>query len=210
MTGKYIVIEGHDGTGKTTQRDLLIKKLEDQGIHAIAIREPGETPIGNKLREIIKDGILERQALTNLLLFTADRNETWLQVIKPALASDTWVISDRNWYSSWVYQGSEGMNRSQIEDISRQLLGDYCDPDLALVMCADVNNRNARLANRGLEANDTFEMKDNDFQERVHQGYYDLTQKLQGTLVETSNRTPEDIHSEIWNKVKELLSWNNT
>jgi dTMP kinase len=204
MPGKYIVIEGHDGTGKTTQRDLLIQQLEGQGIHAIAIREPGEAAIGVRLREIIKDGTLERQALTNLLLFTADRNETWLQIIKPALESGTWVISDRNWYSSWVYQGSEGMDRKQIEQISRQLLGDYCNPDLALVMCADVDTRNARLANRGLEANDTFEMKDNDFQERVHQGYYDLAQTLQSIVVETSNRIPEDIHDEIWKKVREV------
>jgi dTMP kinase len=203
--GRYIVIEGHDGTGKTTQRELLIKHLQEYGIHAVAVREPGETPIGNKLRDIIKDGTLERQALTNLLLFTADRNETWHQVIQPALAAGTWVISDRNWYSTWVYQGSEGLNHTEIERLSHDLLGKYCTPDLAFVMCADTTSRANRLQKRGVEATDTFEMKDQDFQEKVHQGYYDLGKKLNVPIIETSERTPEDIHNELWVKIKEYV-----
>lgn len=203
--GKYLVIEGHDGTGKTTQRDLLISHLKEAGIDAIAIREPGETAIGSKLRDVIKDGALDRQALTNLLLFTADRNETWHQVIQPSLNKGVWVISDRNWYSTWVYQGSEGLDRTRIETLSKELLEDYCTPDLALVMCADTESRNARLKNRGLEPNDTFEMKDSDFQNKVHQGYYDLARHLHIPLIETSNRTIEDIHEDIWAKVKEQL-----
>jgi dTMP kinase len=203
--GKYIVIEGHDGTGKTTQRDMLAKKLEAVGITVKAIKEPGETPIGQELRKIIKDGSFQRNALTNLLLFTADRNETWEQVILPALNGGSWLISDRNWYSTWVYQGSEGFDRKEIERITREILQEYSNPDLAFVMYADAKNRAERIQTRGIEANDTFEMKDTEFQDRVHKGYYDLASELKIHAIETSNRTPEDINHEIWEEVKKHL-----
>ena len=83
--GRYIVIEGSDGTGKSTQAELLVNNLNIHGINASQIEEPGATPIGAELRKIIKNGQLDRSPSTNLLLFTADRLETWNNIIKPSL-----------------------------------------------------------------------------------------------------------------------------
>ncbi len=81
---QYIVLEGPDGVGTTTQRDILVEKLNQEAAEsALGIREPGQTPIGNVLRDILKNPDLQRDPCTNLYLFTADRRETAIQVIKP-------------------------------------------------------------------------------------------------------------------------------
>lgn len=86
--GKYIVIEGQDGTGKTTQADYYRPALEKRGIKVIHIKEPGGSPVAEAIRGVILNGSLPRTSMTNALLFTANRHELWHAVIRPAHAGD--------------------------------------------------------------------------------------------------------------------------
>ena len=103
--GKYIVIEGHDGTGKSTQAERIRDRLQKEGIDSVEFHEPAGVPIADAIRTVIKDGSLERDGETNLLLFTAARHEIWKHAEKE-LALGKWVVSARNYYSSLAYQGS--------------------------------------------------------------------------------------------------------
>ena len=116
MSGTYIVIEGNDGTGKSTQAGLLADHCRQQGREVIIVEEPGSndpdktTPIANYLRSLIKNGTLARDPEINLALFSAARRELWQQKIAPALNRGAIVISARNYISTLAYQGyGEGL-----------------------------------------------------------------------------------------------------
>ncbi len=207
--GKYIVIEGHDGTGKSAQRDFLAKKLNSEfEKNVVTVSEPGSTAIGTEIRKVIKDGKLKRDGLTNLLLFTADRRELWTQIISPALESGQWVVSDRNWYSTIAYQGGgEGIDAAQIEKTTREYVGaDYLTPDLALVL--SLNNetvRKERAHASGDTEIDTFEQRDAEFQARVSQAYLELANKVGAKVIEfTSDNNKPEVHRMICNYVQPL------
>lgn len=173
--GKYIVIEGGDGTGKTTQADLLHQYLQTEGIAAIHVKEPGGSPVAEAIREVILNGTLERTPMTNILLFTANRHELWHSVINPALEKGTWVICTRNYWSTLAYQGyGEGMDMGVITAITSTFTSkQYMHPDASIMLLFnDQAERKRRIAERGKLANpDTFESKQADFQEKVDEGY---------------------------------------
>jgi dTMP kinase len=172
--GKYIVIEGHDGTGKSTQVDLLREKLAADGIESIAFHEPEGTPIANEIRTIIKNGDLARDPETNLLLFTASRHEIWQQA-RAALMSGKWVVTARNYYSTMAYQGyGEGLDLDLITNTTKQFTDDrYIHPDIAIILSLeDEITRAQRIDQRGELTNpDTFESRDAAFQRSVKDGY---------------------------------------
>ena len=173
--GKYIVIEGPDGTGKTTQADILQKYLEAKDIQVIHIKEPGGSPVSEAIRTVLLDSTLERTPMTNILLFTANRHELWQSVIQPALRSGTWVIATRNYWSTLAYQGyGEGMDASIISAVTSAFTSKaYMQPDFACILTLDNPTTGPqRVAQRGkLNTPDTFESKDSDFQQRVSEGY---------------------------------------
>lgn len=180
--GKYIVIEGHDGTGKSTQVALLREKLKERGIESVEMHEPAGIPLADRLRDVIKDGTLERDATTNLLLFTAARRELWNQLAKPALNEGKWVLAARNWYSTLAYQGyGEGLNRTLIKRVTREFTDErYVSPDHAVILTLDnPEERQKRISKRGtLETPDTFEAQAADFQRRVEAGYQAISTTL--------------------------------
>lgn len=188
--GKYIVIEGNDGTGKTTQAELLQNYLEDQGKTVLMVHEPGGTPMGDALRTIIKDGSIERSPESNLLLFTAARHELW-PTINAALEAGTWVISSRNYLSTIVYQGyAEGLDAKLITAITRQFTAKaYMEPEHTIILTIDDDaTRTQRVANRKASQPDTFESKDQDYQKRLKQGYREVANDT--TVVIAANGTP--------------------
>jgi dTMP kinase len=208
--GKYIVIEGHDGTGKSAQRDILTSRLRDEkGVDVIHTIEPGGTPISDQIRHTIKDGSVGRDPLTNVLLFTASRRESWLQVIKPALDAGTWVISDRNWYSTIVYQGfGEGTDLDLIEDTTRRFVSpEYLAPDISVILALKNEAERRRRAEMSADtARDTFEQKDQGFQNRVTEGYLKVAFKLGAHAIEFSeNDSPAVVSEMIWEAIKEDL-----
>lgn len=186
--GQYIVIEGSDGIGKTTQtRDLLVPSLNESGIEAIYAHEPGGTAMSEALEIIIKNRQLERQPLTNLLLFTAARLEGWNRLIKPALDRGTWVVADRNWLSSLVYQGyAEGLGADKVYQITKNSLPtDYIYPDITILAEASAEQQIRLLQARGQSQEDYFESQTSSFQDSLRQGYAKLASEK---LIQTSDQ----------------------
>jgi dTMP kinase len=193
--GKYIVIEGGDGTGKTTQANLLQQHLESQGLNVIHLKEPGGSPVAEAIRSVIVDGTLDRTPMTNILLFTANRHELWHTRIKPELEKGTWVICTRNYWSTLAYQGyGEGMSESIITAITATFTEQaYMNPDVGIILTLDdVETSKSRISERGvLNKPDTFESRDDSFQQRVNEGYRAIADTYHLPIISASN--PIDI-----------------
>lgn len=217
--GKYIVIEGHDGTGKSEQAKLLRSRLKNLGVKVcnFLVEEPdGATtedgislvPIATEIRKIIKNGELKRDPYTNVQLFTAARRANWLQAMEPALDRGEWVVSARSWWSTIAYQGyAEGVSLQEIESTYTMSVGGtrYMNPDLGLILDVDHDVRTDRIASRGtLETLDTFESQPDDFQERIKQGYVQWAKLKDIPLIDASG-TLDEVHESVWKKVEPLL-----
>lgn len=137
MNSKFIVIEGLEGAGKTTARDTVVATLCAQGINDIVFtREPGGTPLAEKLRDLIKQGI-DGEVLTDkaeVLMLYAARVQLVENVIKPALARGSWVVGDRHDLSSQAYQGGgRGIDSKLMTSLRDTVLGEF-RPDLTLYL----------------------------------------------------------------------------
>lgn len=210
--GRYIVIEGSDGTGKTTQMNMLRDYLEQKGETVHITSEPADPsddaeplPIARELRKIIKNGDIERTSETNLLLFTAARVEKWHSEIAPALKIGSFVLSSRNYWSTLAYQGyGEGLSIDSIMRQTEAYLGStgYMQPSAAVILAmTDDQERQRRVQQRDLhEAKDTFETKDQSFQDKVASGYLQIAQDLAIPIVDATD-TPEKVHARILSKL---------
>lgn len=201
VPGKYLVIEGHDGTGKSTQVSLVRQRLLEQGVESIEFHEPEGSPIADEIRTVIKNSTLPRDGTTNLLLFSAARHDIWFRRALPALAAGKWVVASRNYFSTLAYQGyGEGLDIELINATTRIATDDhYLKPDIAIILDLDDEaERQKRIAARGeLENPDTFESKGNDFQSRVKQGYLDIA-KLHAIPVISASQSIDAVHEDIW------------
>lgn len=187
LAGKYIVIEGNDGTGKSTQVELLASYLRSNGHDARIVEEPGSeddeksTPVANYLRSVIKNGSLLRDPEINLSLFSAARRELWQEKIAPALGQGATVLSARNYFSTFAYQGGgEGLDNEHIRAITSLFTHPrYMTPDHIVILTLEDENERARRINERavLETPDTFESKDHNFQTRVNRAYVELAHK---------------------------------
>ncbi|HEU0266266.1 MAG TPA: dTMP kinase [Candidatus Saccharimonadaceae bacterium] len=197
--GRYIVIEGNDGTGKSTQVELLATYLREKGIESYVPHEPAGTLIADEIRKIIKNGSLKRDGKTNLLLFTAARHEIWRRA-KRELSHGKWVISARNYLSTLAYQGvGEGLSATLIEQTTRTFTDDkYMKPDVTIILTLnDQTERSKRIASRGRpEKPDTFESRSQDFQDRVNDAYVSIAVERGYTIIDAS-RSIEDIQLDI-------------
>lgn len=203
--GRYIVIEGPDGTGKTTQADLLQKYLEEKGTKTLHVKEPGGTPMGEAIRGVILNGTLERSPMTNLLLFTANRHELWFEKIKHELAAGNNVIATRNYWSSLVFQGyAEGMNLDVIRAVTATFTEDaYMHPDISIILTFhDETERKRRIAERGTLTNaDPFESQPDDFQQKILHGYKELASAENITNINASGSIDE-----VQREIRTILS----
>lgn len=201
VRGKYIVIEGSDGTGKSTQVTILREKLNQQGIESIEFHEPAGLPIANSIREIILNGKLPRRPETNLLLFTAARHELWHDA-RQKLDQGIWIVTSRNYFSTLAYQGyAEGLNREQIVNLTREFTDEtYMKPDMAVILTLeDEAEREARIGSRGkLATLDTFESKGAAFQRAIQDGYLQIAKEYDIPLV-SSHQSPAEVAAEIYN-----------
>lgn len=206
--GRYIVIEGTDGTGKSTAADAVAEHIRMSGKEVFRVDEPDSAknsqgdilvPIASELRSVIKNGSLGRSALTNVLLFHAQRYENWNQAILPALNRGADVVSARNYWSTIAYQGyGEGFDIQRIDDLLNEDFNEsYITPDLAVILdLADSEERKKRIGGRGaLENPDTFESKDLEFQERVRSGYRAIAERYKVDTIDTSTSKEEVLNS---------------
>jgi dTMP kinase len=171
--GRFITFEGIDGAGKSTQHAWLVSHLRAQGRTVVATREPGGTPLGEKLRALLLSEPMHLE--TEALLMFAARREHVAQVIEPALARGEWVICDRFVDASFAYQGGgRGMSLDKLQQLAVWTLGDLT-PDLTLIFDAPVAVAQQRL--HAATANpDRFEREQAAFFERVRQAYLQIAQ----------------------------------
>lgn len=207
--GTYIVIEGSDGTGKTTQLYLLRDYFLSIGRTVHITSEPADPhdeheplPIARELRKLIKNGDISRDAQTNLLLFTAARVEKWRSEIAPALERGEIVLSSRNYWSTLAYQGyGEGLSTALILQQTKLYFGNesrYLHPDAAVILAmSDETERQQRVQKRGLhKTKDTFETKDQTFQTNIARGYTSIAKDFNLPLVDAGG-SPSDVHARI-------------
>lgn len=175
MNSKFIVIEGLEGAGKTTARDAVVSELQRHGINDIVFtREPGGTPLAEKLRELIKQGISDEPVTdrAELLMLYAARVQLVENVIKPALARGAWVVGDRHDLSSQAYQGGgRQMDTGLMNSLKQAVLGDF-SPDLTLYLDVTPEIGLQRARTRG--ALDRIEQESLNFFTRTRDRYLEL------------------------------------
>ena len=169
----FIVFEGLDGSGKSTQQQLLNDKLQSDKISNISFREPGSTVIGEKIVKILQSD-QKLSPLSELLLFYVSRSAIIEEKIKPALENYDVVICDRYFYSSIAYQGyGREMNIDFINQINDEVVKNII-PDLIFYM--DINWEE-KIKRKGINVNDRFEKEDRVFHDKVRSGYISMAKK---------------------------------
>ncbi|RIA31439.1 thymidylate kinase [Ectopseudomonas oleovorans] len=170
MTGLFITLEGPEGAGKSTNREYLAKRLREQGVEVLLTREPGGTPLAERIRELLLAPSDEPMAVdTELLLVFAARAQHLQQVIRPALAKGSVVLCDRFTDATYAYQGGgRGLSIERIAQLEQFVQGEL-RPDLTLIFDLPVEVGLARAAARGRL--DRFEQEGRGFFEAVRQAY---------------------------------------
>ncbi len=170
MTGLFITLEGPEGAGKSTNREYLAERLREQGVDVLLTREPGGTPLAERIRELLLDPSDEPMAAdTELLLVFAARAQHLQQVIRPALAKGSVVLCDRFTDATYAYQGGgRGLSIERIAQLEQFVQGEL-RPDLTLIFDLPVEVGLARAAARGRL--DRFEQEGRGFFEAVRQAY---------------------------------------
>lgn len=174
MLGKFITFEGVDGSGKTCQAKILFETLQKNSIKAKLLREPGGTEFGEKIRKIILE-TKDISAFTEVILFFAARNELWTKEIIPSIQNGEYVICDRFYDSTIVYQGFyKNTDIEKIMLLKNLIIGNF-EPDLTFVF--DLNSETAikRVIKRKLELNksvtDKFDSIDTGYYNTIIEGY---------------------------------------
>jgi dTMP kinase len=173
--GKFITIEGIEGVGKTTNREYIRDQLQQNGKPCIETREPGGTPLGEALREMLLEHKHEGMSSdAELLMMFAARAEHLHKVILPALEAGNNVLCDRFTEATYAYQGGgRGINAKRISDLENWVQGEL-RPDLTIILDAPVAIGRERAGKRS--APDRIEKEQNDFFERVRHTYLELAE----------------------------------
>ncbi len=207
MKGKFIVIEGIDGCGKSTQIDELSKWLPNSGLikrdsKLITTREPGGSQLGKKLRGLIldKNSNNKPSSLTELLLYSADRAEHVSKIISPALNNNDWVICDRFSDSTLAYQGyGRNINLEIIKNIESIVCqGEY--PDLTFFL--DISPEESLLRRKN-KTPDRIESEGIRFLEKVNEGFKQIAKEKNWEVISASQNIKT-----ISNQIKETLLYN--
>lgn len=205
MKSSFIVIEGLEGAGKTTARDVVVQTLREQGIEDIQFtREPGGTPLAEKLRDLIKQGI-EGEQLTDkaeVLMLYAARVQLVENVIKPALARGAWVVGDRHDLSSQAYQGGgRGIDSRLMTSLRDTVLGGF-RPDLTLYLDLPPAVGLQRARARG--ELDRIEQESLAFFERTRARYLSLAAEDERIKTIDASQTLEQVSADIR---QALIDW---
>lgn len=195
--GAFIVIDGVDQAGKSTQAYLLVKHLSAGKIRVLPVREPGGTDIGERVREILLDPHgTEITPECELLLYMASRAQLVGEVVKPALARGYVVVSERYICSSLAYQGyAGGMARQDIEAIGKVATAGL-EPDLTVIL--DIDPEVAAEREKTPGETDRIEKKGVEFQKLVRKGFLDIAASHEGRIVVVDgSQPPKAVHEEI-------------
>ncbi|MCF8198818.1 MAG: dTMP kinase [Sulfuritalea sp.] len=191
--GRFLSFEGIDGAGKSTQHAWVVDYLRDHGHTVVSTREPGGTPLGEKLRTLLLAESMHLE--TEALLMFAARREHVAQVIEPALARGEWVVCDRFVDASFAYQGGgRGLDWNKLEALSAWVLGDL-QPDVTFFFDAPVAVAQKRL-HAASGNRDRFEQEQAEFFERVRAAYLRIAQEnpIRVQRIDAT-QTPESINN---------------
>ncbi|MFZ7171812.1 dTMP kinase [Avibacterium volantium] len=205
MTGKFIVIEGLEGAGKTTARDAIVEVLVREGIDDVVFtREPGGTPLAEKLRHLIKYETEEPVTdKAELLMLYAARIQLVENVIKPALATGKWVVADRHDLSSQAYQGGGRQIDAQLlQTLKHTVLGDFA-PDLTLYLDLDPEIGLARARGRG--ELDRIEQQEIAFFQRTRARYLALVKDDPKAVIINAEQPIEKVRADIQSAVQNFV-----
>ena len=203
--GLFISIEGPDGSGKSTQIEVLRKYFEKQGIDVLLTREPGGTPISEKIREIILDkNIMEMDDMTEALLYAASRAQHVAEVIKPALAAGKIVICDRFIDSSIAYQGY-GRELGDCVRVINEYAVRGCIPDMTFLMKMDPKVGKERISE---SEQDRLEQEKLDFHRRVFDGYIEMEERFDRIIGIDAERSIDEISADIISHIERIIGEN--
>lgn len=205
MQGIFISFEGPDGAGKTTQVRLLAKHLIHLGYTVTVTREPGGTPIGDKIRALLLDASnREMHARTEALLYAAARAQHVQERIAPALARGEVVITDRYADSTIVYQGvARSLDKECLAGLNSFAVNGV-NPDITLLLDADVSMLKNRVAGRG--ETDRIEQEATAFHEAVRQGFLALAAEQPARIkIVSALAAEEQVHEEVASIVDNFL-----
>lgn len=209
--GKFITLEGPEGSGKSTHARRLVAQLQDGGHSVIVAREPGGTPLGEAVRRLLQhdaggEGMV---AEAELFLFMASRAQLVRQVILPALAEGVCVVCDRFADSTTAYQGyARGCDVEKILALNELATGGLA-PDLTILLDIDVKAGFERLRRRNLHhgvEKDRIEREALDFHERVRSGYLDLARRWPRRIrIVDAARDEDAVQADIWELAQHVI-----
>jgi dTMP kinase len=196
----FITFEGSEGSGKSTQADRLAARFQRHSVPYILTREPGGTPIGESIRDLLQFAPHNASMTpeTELLLFEASRSQLVREVIRPALEGGMCVIADRFFDSTTVYQGAaRKLDREMIERLNAFAVGD-CVPDITFVLDVDAATAQSRMQHEPRKA-DRMEQQPAEFYERVREGYREVAaHEPKRIVLIDGSRGADQIEGEIW------------
>jgi dTMP kinase len=196
----FITFEGSEGCGKSTQVQRLAARLKKLQIPFLVTREPGGTPIGETIRELLQFAPhnCSMKPETELLLFEASRSQLVRETIKPALERGVCVIADRFFDSTTVYQGAaRRLDREIVERLNAFVVGD-CVPDITFVLDVDAATAESRIQKEPRKT-DRMEQEPAEFYERVREGYRGLAARDPNRIVLIDGSgNADEIDNEIW------------
>ncbi len=204
--GKFIVLDGPDGCGKSTQVRQLVQWLQRQGVEVVTFRDPGDTQLGELIREILLSPEHDRMSTrTELLLYMASRAQLWTEKIGPALEQGQCVVLDR-WISSTCayqgYAGGAGVNR--VIDLAEDCL-DRIWPDATIILDVDQSTANHRM-NREL---DRMEQKGPSYHQRVREGFLRLAASQANFKIVDAREPVDVVHQAVLRALQGILSEND-
>ena len=211
MVGRFITVEGGEGTGKSTQVKLLEEYLSSKGIDVIITREPGGTEIGTELRRLLCTGDKDKfDPIAEALLYYADRRIHLQQKVWPALEKGSWVISDRFADSTMAYQYygyNKRVPKKILEDLYNITVGDFY-PDLTLILDIDpqIGLSRSMVKNSHYEEQEIrFESRKLDFHNNLRNGFLEIAKTANRYVVLNAEQSVHDLHSDIVKVVDERL-----
>ena len=213
MSGKFITLEGGEGCGKSTQIRLLAEALSKFGIDVVATKEPGGTPDGAVLRNLLVTGDKDRfDAITECMLYFADRRIHLNRVIWPALEQNKWVISDRYADSTEAYQYfgyNKRISREVLQTLYQMVAGDF-KPDLTIILDIEPERGMARSfakAENVVVKELRFENKALEFHNNLREGFRQIAEREpERCVIINADKSVEEVHAEIMNIVKKRFS----
>ncbi len=206
----FFVFEGIDGAGKSTQAALLAEALEARGHEVTRVRDPGGTPLSDRIRALLLDPENPVAPSTELCLYAAARAQLVHEVIRPALDAGRVVISDRFTWSTRAYQGAgRGLSLEAIDAVAAVACGDL-EPAHVFVLDLEPAAREARMTARAGAARDRLERESGAFFARVREGFLEqaAARPREGTVLDAA-LPPPDLHARVLRKVLDILAGNS-